>query len=436
MENMEEAVPEFFPLRVSTGINHVDVIEVVTYLRGILGYIDTNNPFTICFEALERAAKSFCNPYNTKKHKEKMRILLEKAITSWNRQISLERNRKSVIAEKLPAINTKERKQHGHVKELPADYDSLDMGEAEGVQCVVCSHKTKSHNWPCCVMPQGTLSDYLSSVFGDPSLWGLEFPICKSPQDHYDTQNGDCMHSICIQKSMFLKCQMKKTSHCKNQDEGAICGSHIKFRKLWVMLRTEDRQNYTSEKIRDLYFKVLLRVEPSKIVFCKNPHCEFASKGFIARQPRHTLFNDIECKYCDFGGKHDVHGHRQTCPSTTCGTTFCQICGITPYHFDQVCQGPRDDEGMDDKTYALLIQQTKKCPHCSLRTEKLEGCDKMHCQKCSKNWCWRCCQPLHEGQNAYHHRCLPEGVIAGVPNGAYYQDLRIDDNGNVRILDD
>ena len=32
----------------------------------------------------------------------------------------------------------------------------------------------------------------------------------------------------------------------------------------------------------------------------------------------------------------------------------------------------------------------KKCPNCSIITEKIEGCNHITCSKCSYQWCWLC----------------------------------------------
>lgn len=43
---------------------------------------------------------------------------------------------------------------------------------------------------------------------------------------------------------------------------------------------------------------------------------------------------------------------------------------------------------------AWLETFSKKCPECSTNIQKIDGCNKMTCYKCRKNFCWLCCKIL------------------------------------------
>jgi len=40
--------------------------------------------------------------------------------------------------------------------------------------------------------------------------------------------------------------------------------------------------------------------------------------------------------------------------------------------------------------FKFLLNQTKACPNCKVRTEKNGGCMFMKCSQCGTQWCWQC----------------------------------------------
>ncbi|KAG0719695.1 E3 ubiquitin-protein ligase RNF14 [Chionoecetes opilio] len=50
-----------------------------------------------------------------------------------------------------------------------------------------------------------------------------------------------------------------------------------------------------------------------------------------------------------------------------------------------------------------LEENSKKCPKCLTKIEKIDGCNKMTCQRCSIFFCWLCMTILHPGDPYSHY---------------------------------
>ena len=66
---------------------------------------------------------------------------------------------------------------------------------------------------------------------------------------------------------------------------------------------------------------------------------------------------------------------------------FCFLCLEKP-HEGKPCKD-KIDKSMENFAKNHFI---KKCPHCGIITEKIEGCNHITCSKCSFQWCWLCNQ--------------------------------------------
>lgn len=53
----------------------------------------------------------------------------------------------------------------------------------------------------------------------------------------------------------------------------------------------------------------------------------------------------------------------------------------------------------------------KNCPVCNARTQKNEGCNHMHCQRCQTDWCWICNQVANE----LHYELEFKNLFKGCP---------------------
>lgn len=56
-------------------------------------------------------------------------------------------------------------------------------------------------------------------------------------------------------------------------------------------------------------------------------------------------------------------------------------------------------------SHSWISQNCKKCPNCSCRIEKADGCDHMTCAQCRYEFCWSCLadyNAIRKHGNHYH----------------------------------
>lgn len=349
-----------------------------------------------------------------RKKRNQSALDIEELITKWNKHVST--YRRNQWANQIPTINTKPGKSHGHVKEkLDSGFDSIEKESLpETTTLSVCSHKRGTHNYPCCILTLDNLKVMVKCAFNDPSLW-------KVPSTPSLTITDKTAKS-----SLHLKCQMIKTDHCPTEDN-SNCGSLIPFKKILSFFPLETKKEYSTERIMELYMKVVTNQYPDKIKYCKKPTCPHANKGFFTASYDLIEEDKIYCETCH--SEHYVHSHKIICPDPKCKTTYCEICQMSPYHDMKVCQGPKPND-MNEEDYKLLLQTTRPCPGCKARGEKLDGCDHMNC-KCGTDWCWRCLQKLNSN-NPYKHNCLSGDNIAGERDHAFNEFGNDLDRGGVQ----
>jgi len=119
----------------------------------------------------------------------------------------------------------------------------------------------------------------------------------------------------------------------------------------------------------------------------------------------------------------------------TCSFVFCTLCGKT-FHGVNPCQytegqlkdiykeyqnaSPHERYALEQKygkifnrlmdemaSMETITRTARKCPHCSIFVDKLDGCNKMTCTKCHSYFCWMCLQVLSK-TDPYGHFSRPE----------------------------
>lgn len=91
-----------------------------------------------------------------------------------------------------------------------------------------------------------------------------------------------------------------------------------------------------------------------------------------------------------------IKGDQTTCP--ICGTHVCKDClRIVGDEPDHVCRNE------DVETVAMLRQNTKPCPNCSIPIYKISGCDQMWCTQCRTPFSWRTGQKIYQRIHNPHY---------------------------------
>lgn len=188
----------------------------------------------------------------------------------------------------------------------------------------------------------------------------VECPICCELYPPSETFSMGCYHSFCNncwKSYLTLKVGEGPLSVI------ATCPSHGCGEAI-----TEDVfKKFVSDKDFEKYSRFLLRsfVDINKSYkWCPTPGCNKAISSS--------------------GGCFDV-----TCD---CGCVFCIRCGEeshVPVSCEQLAMWHEKCRN-ESETANWILANTKKCPKCSVRIEKNQGCNHMTCRSCSYEFCWVC----------------------------------------------
>ena len=90
----------------------------------------------------------------------------------------------------------------------------------------------------------------------------------------------------------------------------------------------------------------------------------------------------------------------------SCGASFCVLCGEPP-HWPLACHRKQAWTALlNQSPDALAIMQlTRPCPKCGVRTQRSQGCMHITCTQCSSEWCWQCGQTGKKGEVHHAHEC-------------------------------
>jgi hypothetical protein len=100
------------------------------------------------------------------------------------------------------------------------------------------------------------------------------------------------------------------------------------------------------------------------------------------------ILNDPNKKLCPFPNcdsyleLKDIKEQYVTCKNNH---SFCFVCLKKP-HGNLPCETNIDKSMLEYATNNFV----KKCPNCSIITEKKDGCNHITCSKCQYQWCWLC----------------------------------------------
>ncbi|DAZ92674.1 TPA: hypothetical protein N0F65_000444 [Lagenidium giganteum] len=95
--------------------------------------------------------------------------------------------------------------------------------------------------------------------------------------------------------------------------------------------------------------------------------------------------------------------------SCTCGCVFCLRCGEeahSPATCEQLALWMEKCRN-ESETANWILANTKKCPRCSVRIEKNQGCNHMTCRGCNYEFCWICMEDWqkHGSGTGGYYKC-------------------------------
>ncbi|KAG6617493.1 ariadne-like ubiquitin ligase [Phytophthora cinnamomi] len=93
----------------------------------------------------------------------------------------------------------------------------------------------------------------------------------------------------------------------------------------------------------------------------------------------------------------------------TCGCVFCLRCGEeahSPVTCEQLAAWQEKCRN-ESETANWILANTKKCPKCSVRIEKNQGCNHMTCRSCNYEFCWICMEgwDKHGSGTGGYYKC-------------------------------
>ena len=196
------------------------------------------------------------------------------------------------------------------------------------------------------------------NIINDISIKKEECPICMElyiPNEENTINN--CGHTFCNDcwfNSLSLKIKENQLSsikclkyECQEKLPDEFILKIIKSNK--ELIDKYKRYKYELDIIND-----------SNKKFCPYPECN-----------SYAELKNIKNKYVKCLNKHE----------------FCFLCLEKP-HGTKPCK----ENDILDKSLEIFAKNNflKKCPHCSIVTEKIKGCNHITCAKCQYQWCWLC----------------------------------------------
>lgn len=351
-------------------------------------------------------------------------------IPLWNKLIDKLRKRhteiiintSSVKLADLPTFGTKSKHRIGKVKELlDKTYDTVEMDTLDKRVFSICSDKKRKYNKPCLIMSAENievflntenfvLNDYPNGIYRYEILNESLNLIYRGSSIHFRDRR---LVINCAASLLCIPC--------------CICNKKLNVRNIVRQITGEldkgSKWSYKNfmKRVYELFVRVIGRLFPKIISYCRNKDCLLSSIGIINEKERMDweMHNYIKCNWCPYYHYNDdVHFHKIEC--YMCNTSYCEICNSSPYHEGKLCLGPVDQfNDIDKDSIKLLSETSNPCPSCKIWTEKTSGCDHIICGTCLVHWCYRCRRILDK-HDPYNHNCIPEGVIDGIIDENYH----------------
>ncbi|CAO3625467.1 unnamed protein product [Cunninghamella blakesleeana] len=297
------------------------------------------------------------------------------------------------------------------------------------IKCPVCSVHIPQSEWSKYV-PDSTVELY--NKFNRPfrsytrccpdcetEVTACEYTKNQTLFHHRDNQRSKLIQEMI--KDLLLSCKQKDHSHSDIQS----------------ILKTYEYQDWRNSTLLSVHQRTI-----SSLLSFVNHHVKDNTlTPKIYAISRHILLLDMKpetWKRLQFS--HISYFPNIDCTNTSCRINFCLQCGYKS-HKDRTCEENMQQmiylESNDSDPIRWKLENSKRCPSCSILITRDEGCNKVDCSLCGFSFCWACSSAWSEKCGFY--RCSITGLTEkqiepsdmkaelGVPDVSFMQSRILSD---------
>ncbi|XP_034943250.1 E3 ubiquitin-protein ligase RNF14-like [Chelonus insularis] len=168
-----------------------------------------------------------------------------------------------------------------------------------------------------------------------------------------------------------------------------------------------------------------------------------------------TMLDIVYCprRHCQYPVSKEPNEKMASCPA--CNYVFCIYCKMV-YHGIEPCKialgdkqklvneylnGSQEQKKQLENRYGQKLKflvenilsenwlhnNSRNCPHCKAAIEKLDGCNKMTCNKCNTYFCWTCGAQLSRSMPYFHYQNPQSKCFQKLYQGVVYEEEDEDD---------
>jgi ariadne-1 len=193
----------------------------------------------------------------------------------------------------------------------------------------------------------------------------IQCAICYDDYPPEEVVSGPCSHFFCTDCfGDYLSLKTREGSDCAfARCPNAGCKCLVPPQLFRSLLEPDLLPKYEKFMI-DSYVSI-----SKTLRWCPVPRCE-------------KVFS------CPLGTRDAMCAGKPDC----CGSWVCFKCGGEAHQPSncKVLQVWKDKCENDSETANWILANTKRCPKCSTRIEKNQGCNHMTCRECGHDFCWMC----------------------------------------------
>ena len=207
----------------------------------------------------------------------------------------------------------------------------------------------------------------------------------RNIKNHFNNNNNDLK-----KKEEKIECGICNELFIVNDDNRVSKCGHAFCPSCWYDFLSVKIKENKLPSIKCLDYECQEKLEDKFIINLLNSDINLIKK-YKQYKLELDIINDPNKKLCPYPNcdsyleKKEKLGKDVTCKNNH---TFCFICLKKPHG-----KLPCNNENIDKSIVEYAVNNfVKKCPKCSIITEKNDGCNHITCTKCGYQWCWLCNQ--------------------------------------------